>query len=143
MQRRTFIGVVTLAPGIALRAAAESTKVNRKFLVSEREVHDWHTHKDSKGGPTMAGSPGWHNYLELLEKELRAAGAVDIFRNPWKYTRWYTTEWPDDSAWGLRVDGKKIRCASYGCNSGNTSDDGVTGELVVYTPGMPAEALKG
>ena len=133
---------MTLAPGITLRAG-NGVRLNPKFLVSEKEVHDWHVHKDSKGGPTMAGSPSWHNYLELLEKELRAAGAVDLFRNPWKYTRWYTTEWPDDSAWGLHVDGKKIPCASYGCNSGKTPDEGVTGELVVYSPGMPAEALKG
>jgi hypothetical protein len=46
-----------------LCAAADSTKVNRKFLVSEREVHDWHVHKDSKGGPTMAGSPGYRIYI--------------------------------------------------------------------------------
>jgi hypothetical protein len=153
IQRRTFIrgvgAAVTLAPGISLRAAddgrgnSDLTKVNPRFLVSEREVRDWHLHKDSMGGPTMAGSPSWHNYLELLEKELRAAGAVDLFRNSWTYTRWRTTEWPDDSNWGLQVDGKKIRCASYGCNSGKTPDAGVTGELVLYQHGMPAEALKG
>jgi len=153
MQRRTFIrglgAAISLAPGVTLRAATAEpanphlTKINPKFLVSEKQVHAWHVEKDSKGGPTMAGSPSWKNYLELLEKELRAAGVVDLFRNPFSYTRWYTTEFPDDSNWSLHLDGKKIKVASYGCNSGHTEDEGVTGELVVYKPGMPAEELKG
>jgi len=79
--RRTFItGVgtaVVLAPGIRLRAAAKAgeaahpalTRVDRKFLPTEKEVHAWHAIKDSKGGPTLTGSPSWHNYLEMLEKE--------------------------------------------------------------------------
>ena len=68
---------------------------------------------------------------------------VDIFRNPFPFTRWSTTEFPDDSNWSLHIDGKKIKVASYGCNSGQTPDAGVTGELVVYQEGMPAEALRG
>ena len=100
--RRTFISglgaAVTLAPGFSLRAGSASnaalTQVDHKFLPSPKQVHDWHAAKDSKGGPTLAGSPSWHNYLDLLEKELRAAGVVDIFRNPIPYTRWHTTEFP-------------------------------------------------
>src|SRR6185437_9902052 len=152
--RRKFIeGIgtaVVLAPGIRLRAAqADSrthpalTKVDRTFLPTAQEVHAWHAIKDSKGGPTLTGSPSWHNYLEMLEKEWRALGVKDIFRNPIRYTRWYTTEYPDDSNWSLHVDGKKIRVANYGCNSGKTPDAGVTGELVVYKEGMPAESLHG
>lgn len=152
--RRTFIrglgAAVTLAPGLQLvsRAAPTNanpslTKVNPKFLVTEKEVHAWHTVKDSKGGPTMTGSPSWHNYIELLEKELRGVGVVDIFRNPWTFTRWSTTEFPDDSNWSLHVDGKKIKVASYGCNSGKTPDAGVTGELVAYKDGANPEAYRG
>src|SRR5579871_6166146 len=58
-------------------------------------------------------------------------------------SRWYTSEYPDDSNWSLQVDGRKIKVASYGCNSGKTIEEGVTGELVVYKEGMPAEALRG
>ncbi len=154
MKRRTFItglgASVSLAPGLALAGAREEgafhpslTKVNPKFLVSAKEVHGWHVVKDSKGGPTMTGSPSWKNYLEFLEKSWREIGVVDIFRNPFPFTRWSTTEFPDDSNWSLHVDGKKIKVASYGCNSGHTPDAGVTGPLVVYTEGMPADALRG
>ena len=154
MDRRTFItglgATVALAPGFRvreLRAAAVGnpslTAVNREFLVSPKQVRDWHAVKDSKGGPTLAGSPSWKNYVELLERELRAAGVVDVLRHPFTYTRWFTTEWPDDANWSLRVDGKKIRVASYGANSGATPDAGATAELVLYREGMPAEALRG
>jgi len=154
LKRRSFLrglgAAVGLAPGISLRAGTNGasgdpalTKINRKFLVTEKEAHAWHVEKDSMGGPTLAGSPSWKHYLEMLEKNWREAGVVDIFRNPWTYTRWSTTEYPDDSNWSLHVDGKKIKVASYGCNSGKTPDAGVTGELVVYKEGMPAESLHG
>ena len=151
IERRRFIqgfATVALAPGIRLRAATAGghpalAKVNRKLLPTASEVHNWHAIKDSKGGPTLTGSPSWHGYLEMLEKEWRALGVVDIFRNPIPYTRWYTTEFPDDSNWSLHVDGKKIRVANYGCNSGHTPDGGVTGPLVLYKDGMPDDALRG
>src|SRR5215469_15963921 len=154
MKRRTFItglgASVSLAPGFAFAPARQEsganaalTKVNPKFLPTPKEVHDWHVIKDSKGGPTMTGSPSWHNYVEFAEKSWREAGVVDIFRNSFNFTRWYTTEFPDDSNWSLHVDGKKIKVASYGCNSGHTPPEGVTGELVVYKEGMPADALRG
>ncbi len=155
MRRRAFVTGITglgatiaLAPGVVIRhlradVAGNLTRINLKFLVTEKEIHAWHVEKDSKGGPTIAGSPSWKNYLALLEKEWRAMGVVDIFRNPFTYKRWWTSEYPDDSQWSLQVDGKKIKVASYGCNSGSTSDSGVTGPLVVYKQGMPAEDLKG
>ncbi len=152
IERRTFIrglgAAVTLAPGLRFASGAtganpDLTKPNPKFMVTAKQVHDWHVIKDSKGGPTMTGSPSWHNYVELLEKEMRGMGVVDIFRNPWTFTRWSTTEYPDDSAWSLHVDGKKIKVASYGCNSGKTPDAGVKGELVVYKDGMSVDALRG
>lgn len=152
--RRQFMkglgSAVTLAPGLRLGAARPAadvhpalTSVNRTLLPTAAEVRAWHAIKDSKGGPTLTGSPSWHNYVEMLEKEWRALGVTDIFRNPINYTRWFTTEYPDDSNWSLHVDRTKIRVANYGCNSGRTPDAGVTGGLVVYTPGMPDEALHG
>lgn len=154
MKRRTFIaglgGAVSVAPGIVLRRAGAETianphlaRVNPKFLVTPQEIRSWHVAKDSMGGPTMTGSASWRNYLGILEKGLRDAGCVDISRNPWSFTRWSTSEFPDDSHWSLRVGGKKIRVSSYGCNSGKTPEAGVSGDLVVYRDGMPAEALRG
>ncbi len=156
MKRRTFIkglgAAVTLAPGVMLRSrsafAADGAnphlaKVNPAFVVKPDMAHAWHVKKDSMGGPTIAGSPSWKNFLDVCEAELRASGVTDNFRHPWTYTRWYTTEWPDESNWSLHVDGKKIKVASYGCNSGNTPEDGVTGELVLYEAGMDPERLRG
>ena len=156
MKRRTFIkglgAAVTLAPGVFLGSrpanAADSvnsdlTRINPSFLIGPGEVHSWHVEKDSMGGPTLAGSPSWKNFLKVAERELRECGVVDIFRNPWTYTRWMTTEWPDDSHWSLHLGGEKIRVASYGCNSGRTPEEGISGGLVVYEEGMPSDALRG
>src|SRR5579872_3972734 len=154
MKRRTFVAglgaSVSLAPGFAFAPAREDsaahpalTKINPKFMATPKEVHDWHVVKDSQGGPTMTGSPSWKSYVEFAEKSWREAGVIDIFRNSFTFTRWSTTEYPDDSNWSLHVDGDKIKVASYGCNSGQTPANGVTGPLVVYKEGMPAEALRG
>src|SRR5262245_52012342 len=115
--RRAFISglgaAISLAPGFLLRDARAQgttnphlTRINPAYMITEQEAHGWHAIKDSKGGPHLAGSPSWKNYLEMLDRELRAAGAVDVFRNPWSYTRWSTSEWPDDSNWSLHVDGR-------------------------------------
>jgi hypothetical protein len=146
--RRTFIrglgGAVALAPRLQFALqAAPSAKVDPKFMVTAKEVHAWHAIKDSKGGPTMTGSRSWHNYMELLEKEFRAMGGVDVFRNSWKFQRWSTTEYPNDSNWWLYVDDKKVKVASYGCNSGWTPAAGLQGPLVVYKEGMEPEELTG
>ena len=90
IDRRTFIrglgAAVALAPGLTIapdRAEAQSpppnpqlSQINRSFLVSSDQARDWHKEKDRLGGPTIAGSPSWHNFLQLTERELRAAGTV-------------------------------------------------------------------
>jgi hypothetical protein len=155
IERRTFLrglgAAIALAPGVSLLPASAAsrrgdprlTQVDRSVLVGPDLAREWHAVKDSVGGPTIAGSPSWRSYLELLERELRACGVVDVFRNPWRYTRWSTTEWPDDSGWSLRIRDAQVRVASYGCNSGSTPESGVEGELVLYEPGLSERALRG
>jgi hypothetical protein len=157
IERRTFLrglgAAIALAPGVSLlsagnaraRASADPRlrRIDRSLLVTAEEARAWHAVKDSMGGPTIAGSPSWRSFLELCERELRGCGVVDVFRNPWRYSRWSTTEWPDDSAWSLRIGDNEVRVASYGCNSGSTSENGVTGQLVLYEEGTSAEALRG
>jgi hypothetical protein len=160
MQRRTFIhglgAAISLGPAALSGRARGSTvegphnpdltRINPQFLVTAKDAHAWHVAKDSHGGPTFSGSPSWKNYLELCEKELRARGVVDIFRNPFTYDRWFTTEWPDDSHWSLHVGdgggGEKIRVASYGAYSGMTPEAGITAPLVLFQPGMSSDAMR-
>lgn len=154
IDRRTVItglgAAVALAPGFSLlgcrtggQTKSPLVAIDRSKLATSEQVHAWHVAKDSMGGPTLAGSPSWKSYLQTVERELRACGLVDVFKNPWTYERWWTSEWPDDSSWGLTVDGNKVRVASYGCNSGKTPEAGLSGPLVVYREGMGADALRG
>jgi hypothetical protein len=112
-------------------------------MITAGEARAWHVAKDSLGGPTFSGSPSWKSFLALAEKELRARGVVDIFRNAWTYERWFTSEWPDDSKWSLHLGGKKVPVASYGAYSGMTPEEGVTAPLAVYQQGMAPGAMRG
>ncbi len=112
-------------------------------MITAKEAQAWHVAKDSQGGPTMAGSPSWKNFLDIVERELRTRGVVDIFHNKWNYERWFTSEYPDDSNWSLHIDGRKIRVPSYGAYSGMTPEEGISRELVVYKLGIAAETLRG
>ncbi len=153
MERRAFIqglgAAISLGPAALTSAAshratnANLTRINPKFMVTAQEAQAWHVAKDSQGGPTMAGSPSWQHFLDVVEKQLRARGVVDFFHNPWTYERWFTSEYPDDSKWSLHIDGQKIRIPSYGAYSGTTPEEGVSSELVVYKQGLPPESLRG
>ncbi|MBN7795461.1 hypothetical protein [Parahaliea mediterranea] len=117
-------------------AAGAGAECLRQFCpglaVSREQVLDWHRHKDA-GGPTFAGTANWQNYMDLIEREARALGMVDVRRHPFHYTRWWTSEWPDRSGWSLRIGGRDIDVAHYGANSGNTGSGGVTAPVVVLT----------
>jgi len=110
---------------------------------TREEVLAWHRSKDSGGGPTFAGSASWRKYLELVERESKTAGLVDLIRNPWTYSRWFTSEWPNDSGWSLEIEGERIPLSGYGPNSGGTTEDGREAQLVRYTKGMDADELTG
>ncbi len=81
MKRRTFLtglgASVSLAPGFAFAPAREEaaahpalTKINPKFMVSPKEVHDWHVVKDSKGGPNHGRKPVLEKLCRVRRKEL-------------------------------------------------------------------------
>jgi hypothetical protein len=110
-------------------------------MVNVNEAQEWHRFKD-EGGSTFSGSSSWRRYLEFLEKKLKECGVVDFERNKWMYERWYTSDWPDDSNWGLTSNGKKIRVAHYGAYSGRTGPDGITAKLIQYDFQRPPESIK-
>ncbi|MGD9722886.1 MAG: hypothetical protein AB7O59_22240 [Pirellulales bacterium] len=124
-------------------ASPHLTHVNPQYLVTADEARAWHVTKDAHGGPTLAGSPSWRHFLEFTESALRACGMVDVLRNPWNYERWFTTDWPQDENWSLRVAGQKIRVASYGAYSGMTEPAGTTARLVAYRAGMAPAEVRG
>ena len=105
-------------------------------MLTPEDVYQWHLYKD-KGGPTFSGSESWRSFLGFLEEKLREYGLADMFRNTWTYDRWFTSEWPDDSGWGLESAGKTVKAAGYGANSGSTGPEGITREMVYYDREAP------
>ena len=132
-----------LVPQARSTSIADAPDRQGRGETTREEVLAWHRRKDSGGGPTFAGSASWREYLELIERESKAAGLVDLIRNPWTYSRWSTSEWPDDSGWSLEIEGERIPLSGYGPNSGATTEDGREAQLVLYTPGMEADELTG
>jgi hypothetical protein len=128
---------------LSLMACTEkSDQLREDYLLSVEDAQRWNEIKDAEG-PTFAGSPSWQSYLEFLESSLRERGVVDISRNAWDYERWSTSDWPDNSAWSLTVDGESLAVAHYGAYSGSTGEDGVTAELILYDPQNPPDSIEG
>jgi hypothetical protein len=100
-------------PAAKTDAAGCMRRVCDEYLIAPAEARRWHAVKD-KLGPALSGNPSWRNYMEFVEGKLKELGAVDISRNAWKYDRWHTSDWPDDSKWSLVSGGKPITVASYG-----------------------------
>src|SRR5215831_17213626 len=147
---RSLALLVTLL-AVALCAAADSaqtkssaslSQIDRQFLPTAEEVERWHSAKDLLG-PALSGNESWQIFLNVIETKLREYGAVDIFKNKFTYDRWHTSEWPDDSKWSLVSNGKKLRAASYGANSGSTPESGVTADLIYYDPAHPPASVDG
>src|SRR5215510_4922899 len=124
------------------------TAIDRTLMISAAKVQDWHDQRDA-AGPAYTGGPAWKKFMALIEGELRTLGAVDIVKHPFRYTRWYTTEFPDKRSWSLTSAGTRIDVASYGTQSGSTGPNGVTAPMVLYDLTQPVEkrpalsALKG
>ena len=82
--------------------------VNPDYVVTPQEAYEWHAAKDAMG-PTYSGSASWKNFLAIVEAKLKEYGAVDIVRNAWTYDRWHTSDWPDDTSWGLVSGGDPVK----------------------------------
>lgn len=145
LQRRDFMGVLgagSLAGLIPVRtlAAVDSplTKINKAWVISEREALDWHKFKDSNG-PALTGNESWRSFLGFLETKLRQCGCVDVHRSAWTFNRLVTSVWPDDSKWGLVSNGRRVKVANFGANCGITGREGVSAELVLWDPNSPPD----
>jgi hypothetical protein len=143
------IGASTLAVGAESTSGAGTqasstalTRVDPAFMITAKEATDWHRFKDQHG-PALSGNPSWQKFMGFVEDRLREYGAVDIHRNAWTYDYWSTSEWPDDSKWSLTSNGKSIRVANYGANSGSTGPGGRTATLVYYDPKNPPKDIDG
>src|SRR5262245_29207597 len=140
-----FVALSLVAASAAQRSSAphqDLRSVNAGFTVSLDQVQRWHAAKDA-GGPALSGNASWRTFVGILETELKKLVAVDVSRNAFTYDRWSTSEWPDTSNWSLVSDGKPVRVASYGANSGTTPPEGVTGGLVFYDPANPPASVAG
>lgn len=108
-------------------------RVDRNWVVSEREALAWHKVKDSLG-PALTGNKSWHHFLEFLQAKLEAYHCVNVHRSSWMFDRIETSNWPDDSKWSLVSNGSHLQVANYGANCGLTGPEGVTAELVLWDP---------
>jgi hypothetical protein len=118
------------------------TTINRSFMPTPEELQKWHALKDV-GGPTFSGSPSWQAYMTFLENGFREHGLVDITKDRFTYTRWFTSDDQKDGQWSLSVDRKKIPVASYWAYSGSTDSQGVTAPLTYYDPKKPPATIEG
>jgi hypothetical protein len=141
-------GVVAalMVVAVVVRAAppesGDLTRINPKFLITVEEAQKIHAAKDSMG-PALSGNASWKNFVGIIETRIRAAGALDVVKNAWTFERWHTSDYPDTSGWSLVSDGKPLRVASYGANSGSTPAEGVTADLVFYEPSNPPSSIAG
>ncbi len=140
-RKQLLLGVaasVVAFPGESAAASRWLTRVNRRWLVSEDQAIDWHRAKD-ENGPALTGNASWRAFMALLEAQLRAFGCVDVHRSAWMFERLETSQWPDDSKWGLVVDGRRVEVANHGANCGLTGRDGVTAPLVLWDADNPPD----
>ena len=143
LQLGTLLALLLCIPACSQRIdppAAELTKLNAEWLLSEAEAQSWAMVK-SNNLPTLTGSPEWLNYMTFLEQNLHAYGVVDFFRNSWQFQRWDTSD--DARDWSLVSDSRPVRVAHYGAYSGSTGPEGITAELIYYDHDNPPESIAG
>jgi hypothetical protein len=118
------------------------TTINKSFLPTPDDLHEWHTLKDREG-PTFAGSPSWKSYLSFLEKEFKQCGLTGIQKDFITYKRWFTSHEKNKGDWTLAIGGEDIRVASYWPNSGSTGATGITAPLIFYDDENPPASIEG
>ena len=118
------------------------TTVNPEFMLTTTEALAWHQYKD-QFGPTYSGNKSWHKFLSFTKKKLKAFGVKDLTFNKWTYDRWHTSDWPDDSNWSLKSDGRTVKVAHYGAYSGSTGPEGITAGLALFNPEAEMSAYAG
>lgn len=142
-----FVCILTACPAekADIKQPAEFQKfltiINPDFMITPSQALAWHQSKD-KFGPTYSGNESWHQFLSFTEKELKKLGVKDITHNKWTYNRWHTSDWPDDSKWSLKSDGRTVKVAHYGAYSGATGPEGITAELVLFDPAADLSAYE-
>lgn len=139
-RQQLLFGAAALVAGVGARAAAaqERPVLNPDWLVSEAEAIRWHRLKDAKG-PALTGNESWRDFMAFLEARLGECGCVDVRRSPWRFTRLETSDWPDDSRWGLVSDGRPVILSNYGANCGLTGPEGVTAPLALWDAANPPD----
>jgi len=138
---RILIAAAIAAAGSTLVAqeSPDLTRINKQFLITVEEAQKIHAAKDAQG-PALSGNASWKNFAGIIETRMRAANTVGFIKNAWTFNRWSTTEYPDTSGWSLLSDGKPVKVASYGANSGTTLPNGVAADMVLVDLNVPGAA---
>lgn len=106
-------------------------------IVPVQVIQNWLDQKDS-WGPAYTAGPGWKKFMTFMHGQMKALG-MKMTDLPYRYTRWYTTEFPDKSGWSLISDGVPVEVASYGTQSGSTGPRGVTAPMILYDLNLPMD----
>jgi hypothetical protein len=130
------VGLVAGALAIAALCSADAQPAPAG-IVSVQVIQNWLDQKDS-WGPAYTAGPGWKKFMGFMHSEMKALG-MKITDLPYRYTRWFTTEFPDTSGWSLISDGVPVKVASYGTQSGSTGPNGVTAPMILYDLNVPAD----
>ncbi len=117
-------------------------QIDPDLLPSLDTIQKWHERKAS-GIHSFTGSPSWVDYMSVVESGMEDAGLVDVIKDKFSYTRWFTSDDPGAGKWTLEINDESIPVASYWAYSGSTEDTGITAPLIVYTNKLPTESYQG
>jgi hypothetical protein len=125
-----------------VRADPRLTKIDPQLLPDTKIIQAWHERK-AAGIHSFTGSPSWLDYMHVVEAGLAKAGVMDVIRDRFTYTRWFTSDNPQAGKWSLEIGDDSIPVASYWAYSGSTGDAGITAPLVIYDNSLTPEMLQG
>jgi len=131
-----IIGVSAGALALAALGSADA-QPTPAGIVPVQVIQNWLDQKDS-WGPAYTAGPGWKKFMGFMHGEMKALG-MKVTDLPYRYVRWYTTEFPDKNGWSLISDGVPVEVASYGTQSGSTGPIGVTAPMILYDLNVPVD----